>query len=272
VLIDLVLAGDNAIVIGLAARNVPRDMQRRVILWGTAGAILVRIALTGIVVWLLRIPGFLVAGGLALVWIGWRLTQGGGDAHEIRSAATVRGAIQTIVVADAIMGIDNVLAVGGAAQGNFVLVMLGLAISIPIVVWGSTLVVRWVDRFPVILWIGAAVLGWTAAKMIASEPLIAPWFGAHPGVRTALYALVVGGLVALPLWRTLSPLQRTHGAVLVLLLAWLTFFGWVEETMGARLDLFEAWRWDDELVDLVRWTGWIPVAIAIGRGMGKPRV
>ena len=271
VLIDLVLAGDNAIVIGLAARNVPRDLQRRVIAWGTAGAIIVRIALTGIVVWLLKIPGFLVAGGLALVWIGWKLTQGGGDAHEVRAAATVRGAIQTIVVADAVMGVDNVLAVGGAAQGNFVLVVLGLAISVPIVVWGSTLVVRWVDRFPMILWGGAAVLGWTAAKMIAGEPLVAPWFGEYPQARTALYALVVGGLVALPLWRSLSPRQRAQGAVLVLLVAWLTLFGWIEQTMGARLDLFDQWRWDDELIDLVRWTGWIPAAIWLGRRMGGPR-
>jgi YjbE family integral membrane protein len=271
VLIDLVLAGDNAIVIGLAARNVPRELQHRVIVWGTAGAILVRIALTGVVVWLLRIPGFLVAGGFALIWIGWKLTRGGGDAHDVRAVSTVRGAIQTIIVADAVMGVDNVLAVAGAAQGNFVLVMLGLAISIPIVVWGSTLVVRWVDRFPVILWFGAAILGWTAAKMIVGEPLVAPWFGAYPVARIALFALVIVGLVAPPLWRSLSPPQRTQGAVLALLVAWLALFGWIERTMGARLDLFDQWRWDDELIDLVRWTGWIPAAIWLGRRIGEPR-
>jgi YjbE family integral membrane protein len=271
VLIDLVLAGDNAIVIGLAARNVPRELQHRVIVWGTAGAILVRIALTGVVVWLLRIPGFLVAGGFALIWIGWKLTRGGGDAHDVRAVSTVRGAIQTIIVADAVMGVDNVLAVAGAAQGNFVLVMLGLAISIPIVVWGSTLVVRWVDRFPVILWFGAAILGWTAAKMIVGEPLVAPWFGAYPVARIALFALVIVGLVAPPLWRSLSPPQRAQGAVLALLVAWLALFGWIERTMGARLDLFDQWRWDDELIDLVRWTGWIPAAIWLGRRIGEPR-
>jgi YjbE family integral membrane protein len=261
VLIDLVLAGDNAIVIGLAARNVPRELQRRVILWGTAGAIGVRFALTGIVVWLLKIPGFLVVGGLALIWIGWKLTQDGGDAHDIKPATSVRDAIKTIVIADAVMGVDNVLAIGGAAQGSMLLVILGLAISIPIVVWGSTLVVKWVERFPVILWGGAAVLGWTAAKMIASEPLLAGWFGAYPAARTALYALAVGGLVAFPLWRVLSRSQRVHGVGLVLLAIWLSFFGWVEREMGARLDIFEHWRWDDELIDLVRWVGWIPVAI-----------
>jgi YjbE family integral membrane protein len=268
VLIDLVLAGDNAIVIGLAARNVPRELQRRVILWGTAGAIGVRIALTGIVVWLLKIPGFLVVGGLALIWIGWKLTHGGGGPHEIRAAATVRSAVQTIVVADAVMGVDNVLAVGGAAQGSFALVLIGLAVSIPIVIWGSTLVVKWVERYPAILWGGAGVLGWTAAKMIAGEPFLLPWFAAHPAAKTALYVIAIGVLVALPLWRSLSPRQRVHGAVLALLAAWLAVFGWIEDTMGAKLDLFERWRWDDELVDLVRWVGWIPFAIALGRRLG----
>jgi hypothetical protein len=163
------------------------------------------------------------------------------------------------------MGVDNVLAVGGAAQGSLLLVILGLAISIPIVVWGSTLVVRWVERFPVILWGGAAVLGWTAAKMIGSEPLLAPFLDAHPLSRTLLYAVAVGGLVAVPLWRSLSREQRLHGGVLVLLFAWLTFFGWVEREMGAQLDVFAHWQWDNELIDLVRWVGWIPVAMLIRR-------
>jgi len=266
VLIDVVLAGDNALVIGLAARNVPRELRRRVILWGTAGAIAVRVLLTGVVVWLLKIPGFLLVGGLALVWIGWKLTrEGGGDGHNVAAAASVRAAVQTIIVADAVMGVDNVIAVGGAAHGNFGLVLFGIAISIPIVVWGSALVVRLIERYPPILWGGAAVLGWTAAKMIAGEPLAARWFAAVPAARTALYAVVIGGLVFVPLWRSLTPSQRAHGAVLVLLVAWLTVFGWIEDTMGARLDLFDQWRWDDELIDLVRWVGWIPVAIAAGR-------
>jgi YjbE family integral membrane protein len=266
VVIDLVLAGDNAIVIGLAARNVPPALQRRVVLWGTFGAIAVRVLLTSVVVWLLNVPGFLLVGGIALVWIGWKLTQGGGeDGHTIRQTTTVRGAVQTIIVADTVMGVDNVLAVGGAAQGSLLLVIVGLAISIPIVVWGSTLVLKWVDRFPAILWIGAAVLGWTAAKMIASEPLIAPWFVAHPEARSALYAIVVGGLVAVPLWQSLSRRQRAQGAVLALVVAWLTVFGWLEDRMGVTVNLFDHWRWDDELVDLVRWVGWIPVAIWLHR-------
>ena len=129
VLIDLVLAGDNAIVIGLAARNVPAEQQRRVIWWGTVGAIVVRALLTVVVVWLLRIPGFLLAGGLALVYIGWKLThEGDKDDHAVAAKGSVRGAVQTIVVADAVMGVDNVLAVGGAAHGSMLLVVIGLAV------------------------------------------------------------------------------------------------------------------------------------------------
>jgi YjbE family integral membrane protein len=115
ILIDLVLAGDNAIIIGIAARNVPKDRQRAVILWGTAGAIAVRVVLTGVVVWLLKVPGFLLVGGLALVWVGWKLTaQEAPDEKGIVPAATFGAAVRTIVIADAVMGIDNVLAIGGA--------------------------------------------------------------------------------------------------------------------------------------------------------------
>jgi YjbE family integral membrane protein len=172
ILIDLVLAGDNAIIIGIAARNVAQDKQRAVILWGTAGAIAVRVLLTGAVVWLLRIPGILFTGGIGLVWIGWKLTA---PAHpnpeNVAAAASFGAAVRTIVIADAVMGIDNVLAVGGAAQGSFMLVVIGLVISVPIVVWGSALVLKLVERYPAIVWLGAAVIGWTAAKMIAGEPL-----------------------------------------------------------------------------------------------------
>jgi len=270
ILIDLVLAGDNAIVIGLAARNVPREMQRRVVLWGTAGAIVVRALLTAIVVWLLKIPAFLLIGGLALVYIGWKLTQDGGDGHRIESQASVRGAIQTIIVADAVMGVDNVLAVGGAAQGSMLLVVVGLAVSIPIVIWGSTLVLRWVERFPAILWLGAAVLGWTAAKMIASEPLIKPWLDAHVPVRTVLYAAIVGGLIALPMWRAAHPGQRALYAVLAFMAAWLSFWGWVESASGFGFDGIDDWHWDNEIVDLIRWVGWIPIAAWLDRRIDTP--
>jgi YjbE family integral membrane protein len=182
VMIDLVLAGDNAIVIALAARALPPHLQRRAILWGTVGAIAVRSAMTVVVVWLLKVPGLLLVGGMALVWIAYGLLkpQEGEDTHGGPVATTFWGAMRTIVIADAVMGLDNVLAVAGAAHGSYLLVVLGLLISIPIVVWGSTLVLKVVDRYPGVIYLGAAVLVWTAAKMVAAEPLIKPYLALHP--------------------------------------------------------------------------------------------
>jgi len=262
VVIDLVLAGDNALVIGIAARNVPKATQRAVILWGTFGAIAVRALLTVAVVGLLKIPGFMVAGGLALIWIAWKL--GGSRTRQgetIVAATTLGAAIRTIVIADAVMGIDNVLAVAGAAQGSVGLVLLGLAISIPVIVWGSTLVLKWVDRVPAILWLGVAVLGWTAAKMIASEPLLASILDGWPRARTLLYLLVVGGLVLPPLWRSIDREGRAQFATVLIVAVWLTALGWVEDRYDAAFNPFDRWRWDDELIDLVRWVGWIPLVM-----------
>jgi YjbE family integral membrane protein len=182
VVIDLVLAGDNAIVIALAARNLPPQLQRRAILWGTAGAIIVRSAMTAAVVWLLQIPGLLAAGGLMLLWIAYKLLLPEDDAGEAHgpAATTFWGAMRTIVIADAVMGLDNVLAVAGAAHGSYLLVVLGLLISVPIVVWGSTLVLKLVERHPGIVYVGAGVLCFTAAKMVATEPLLEPWIEATP--------------------------------------------------------------------------------------------
>ena len=274
VLIDLVLAGDNAIVIGLAARNVPVHLQRRVILWGTAGAIIVRALLTGVVVWLLKIPGFLLVGGLALVYIGWKLTREESTGHAIEPKASFRAAVQTIVVADAVMGVDNVLAVGGAAHGSWLLVIIGLVISIPIVVWGSSLVLKWVERYPVIVWMGAGVLGWTAAKMIATEPLLAGWLAAHPHFITALEVVVVGGLVAAPAWRWLPHRHREQAVALVVMAAWLVGFGALEERIGFVFHPFDQWGLGNEIVDLVRWVGWIPVVMLASRlvSRGTPDV
>jgi len=266
IVIDLILAGDNALVIGLAARNVPAESQRRVILWGTAGAIIVRALLTAIVVWLLKIPGFLLVGGLALIYIGWKLTRDAGkDPHAVPAKASVRAAVQTIIIADAVMGVDNVLAVGGAAHGSMLLVVIGLAVSVPIVIWGSTLVLKWVARFPPILWLGAAVLGWTGAKMIASEPLIAGALDGHRGVRAVVYAVIVGGLVAGPVLRALRPSHRFQLVALVVVAVWLTGFGWLDERLSAALDPAGAWEWDESLVDFVRWLGWIPLVMGLAR-------
>ena len=149
VLIDLVLAGDNAIVIALAARKLPLQLQTKAIIWGTVGAIVVRTVMTVGVVWLLKIPGLMLIGGLGLVWIAYKLLapDSGGPSHA-PTATTFMGAMKTIVIADALMGVDNVLGVAGAAKGNMDLVVIGLLISVPIVVFGSTLVLKLVERFP----------------------------------------------------------------------------------------------------------------------------
>jgi YjbE family integral membrane protein len=265
ILIDLVLAGDNALVIGLAARNVPHQMQKKVVLWGTVGAIAIRAVLTMVVVYLLKIPGFLFIGGVALIYIGWKLTHDNGGGHEIKAATSVRGAVQTIIVADAVMGVDNVLAVGGAAHGSMLLVFIGLAVSIPIVVWGSTLVLKLVERFPAIVWIGAGVLGWTAVKMILTEPLLAPWIANHPPARLALQIVVVGGLVGIPLWRSLLPRHRAMIVLPLVALPWIVFVGEIEQRFGAHFDLNAEWHWDDDLIDIVRWVGWIPLALWLRR-------
>ena len=199
VVIDLVLAGDNAIVIALAARNLPKPLQRRAVIWGTVGAVVVRATLTVGVLWLLQIPGLMLAGGALLMWIAYRLLTGddGGREHDLAPAMSFWAAMRTIVIADAVMGLDNVLAVAGAAHGSMLLVVLGLLISIPIVVWGSTLILHWIERFPALLYIGGAVLAWTAAKMIVGEPMVEAELAARPGFVTSIYVAVIGGALGL---------------------------------------------------------------------------
>jgi YjbE family integral membrane protein len=199
ILIDLVLAGDNAIVIALAARSLPKEHQKKAIVWGTVGAIVVRSAMTVGVVWLLKIPGLMLVGGIALLWIAYKLIaekEGDNDTHG-PVATTFWGAMKTIVIADAIMGIDNVLGVAGAAHGSFDLVVIGLLISIPIVVFGSTLVLKLVERFPSIMYIGAGVLAFTAGKMIVNEKLLASVFkGPDITHQLAYWSVCVLAIVA----------------------------------------------------------------------------
>ncbi len=203
IVIDLVLAGDNALVIGLAARNVPRHLQKRVILWGTVGAIVIRIAFTLGIVWLLKIPGLMLAGGLLLLPVAYKLMNPSHDAADSHGSTSNNfwGALKTIVVADALMGVDNVLGVAGAANGSFLLVVLGLLISVPIMVWGSTLVLKWVDRFPSIITIGCGVLIWTATQMILDEKLLAPYLPAHTWFDELSGAILTAALLAAFMYR-----------------------------------------------------------------------
>ena len=206
ILIDLVLAGDNAILIALAARNLPPALQRKAILWGTVGAIVVRSLMTLGVVWLLKIPGLMLVGGLGLLWIAYQLLgEQTGDHEGAAGPTNFWGAMKTIVVADALMGVDNVLGVAGAAHGAMDLVVLGLLISIPIVVFGSSLVLRLVERWPVIIQFGAAVLALTAAKMVLGEPLLADYLTSVPLPNVWLHgiviALAIAGVLLAGRWR-----------------------------------------------------------------------
>jgi YjbE family integral membrane protein len=161
--------------------------------------VVVRSSLTVAVLWLLEIPGLMLAGGILLAWIGYKLLAGTrtGASTTSRRRRTSGAAMRTIVIADAVMGLDNVLAVAGAAHGSVLLVMTGLAISVPIVVWGSTLILHWIERFPSLLYLGGAVLAWTAAKMIADEPLYEEWLDARPGLKSLLFIVITGGVLGL---------------------------------------------------------------------------
>ena len=198
VVIDLVLAGDNAIVIAMAARNLPAHLQKKAIVWGAVGAIAVRSAMTLVVVYLLKIPGLMLIGGLLLVWIAYKLLTPAKDEDGGHNNASTSfwGAMKTIVIADAVMGLDNVLAVAGASHGSYVLVVLGLLISIPIVIWGSTQILKLVERYPSITYIGAGVLAWTAAKMMISEPMVKEMqLFQNPAFGYAVQALVIFGVL-----------------------------------------------------------------------------
>jgi YjbE family integral membrane protein len=221
ILIDLVLAGDNAIVIALAARNLPKHLQKKAIAWGTFGAIAVRAVMTVGVVWLLKIPGLMLVGGLGLLWIAYKLLADQGEKeHSGPIASTFWGAMKTIVIADALMGVDNVLGVAGAAHGSFDLVIIGLLVSVPIVVYGSTMVLKLVERFPIIIKLGAAVLAFTAAKMIVSEPILDAVYGGPaslPSEKTmqliaewGTYALSIAGVLGAGWWVTRNTTSTTN--------------------------------------------------------------
>jgi len=202
ILIDLVLAGDNAIVIALAARKLPPTLQKKAIIWGTVGAIAVRSLMTFAVVWLLKIPGLMLVGGLGLMWIAFKLIANDGDEqHDDVGAMTFWGAMKTIVVADALMGIDNVLGVAGASNGSFELVAIGLMVSIPIVVFGSQLVLKLVEQWPIIIPAGGAVLAFTAAQMVVKESLILDIFAGNAWNHDLLYwsvhVVFISSIVAL---------------------------------------------------------------------------
>ena len=215
VVIDLVLAGDNAIVIAMAARNLPAHLQKKAIIWGAVGAIAVRSAMTLVVVYLLKVPGLMLIGGLLLVWIAYKLLTPSHDegSDGKHASTTFWGAMQTIVIADAVMGLDNVLAVAGASHGSYVLVVLGLLISIPVVIWGSTQILKLVERFPSITFLGAGVLAWTAGKMITSEPIVQGWLESRsPALEYVIQGTVIVGVLLGGFVRSRLALEELIGA------------------------------------------------------------
>jgi YjbE family integral membrane protein len=174
ILIDIVLAGDNALVIGMAANRLPSHLKRRAIFWGTFGAIAIRFVSVALITYLLMIPGLRAIGAVALIYIGWKLAFDDGG-HEIEAKDTLRAAIMTIVIADAVMGIDNALGIAAAANGNWWLIIGGLLISVPIIVFGAGIVSRILERHPKSLYIGSFVLFAVALLMFVKEPMAQEW-------------------------------------------------------------------------------------------------
>lgn len=220
VVIDILLGGDNAVVIALACRKLPPAQRLQGVLWGTVGAIALRVALIAFAVVLLDVPLLKFAGGLLLLWIGVRLLAPAHDLHEtVKPADKLVTAIKTIIIADAVMSLDNVIAIAGAAEAadprhRIALVIFGLVVSIPLIVWGSTLVLRLLDRFPFIVAAGAALLGWIAGGLIINDPAGDRWplldtpvaeYGAK--IAGALVVVVLGYAIKRRMQR------REHGPV-----------------------------------------------------------
>lgn len=196
--VNIVLSGDNAVVIALAARSLPPHQQKQAVMWGSGAAVVMRIVLTVVAVEMLKLAYLKLVGAALLLWIGVQLLlpedEGGG---HMEGSANLAAAIRTILIADLVMSLDNVIAVAAAAKGSLLLLVIGLAISIPLVIFGSTLLLRVMERFPVIVTIGAGLLGWVAGEMAITDPLVKDWVDAnaswmHMAVPAAGVTLVIG--------------------------------------------------------------------------------
>jgi YjbE family integral membrane protein len=191
--INIVLSGDNAVVIALAARSLPKEQQRQAIIWGTAGAVVLRVLLTLVAAKLMALPWLQIVGGALLLWIGVQLLAGGDDEAESDGKQVgLFAAIRTILIADLVMSLDNVIGVAAAAKGDSMLLIIGLGIAIPIVIFGSTLMIKLMERFPVIVTAGAALIGWVAGDTIFSDTVVKPLAGDS---NVAHYAFAVAGAV-----------------------------------------------------------------------------
>ncbi len=200
ILINIVLSGDNAVVIALACRSLPPVQQKRAIIAGSVGAIVLRIVLTFFAVYLLELPYLKLVGAVALLWIGVGLLKGEDGDEEMESHSGLAAAIKTIIIADLVMSLDNVIGVAAAAKGNVVLLVVGLAISIPLIIYGSTLILKLMGRFPVIITVGAGLLGWVAGEMAIGDPAIASWAASQHLLHTVAPALGAALVVMVGKW------------------------------------------------------------------------
>ena len=212
ILANIVLSGDNAVVIAMAARSLPPHQQRKAIVWGSAAAIVMRIVLTLIAVEMLKWPYLKAIGALLLLYIGITLLgEGDDEAGEQRHTGSTLAAIRTILVADLVMSLDNVLAVAAAAKGNTALLVIGLAISIPLIVFGSTLLIKVMDRFPIIVTLGAALLGFLAGEMLLTDPAVATRFG-EPSQTMVNSAGAIGAAIVVVAGLWMQRRARAHSA------------------------------------------------------------
>ena len=209
--IDIILSGDNAVVIALATRGLPAEQQKKAVMFGSGAAVLLRVALTVIAAKLMQLPFVEVIGGLLLLWIGMGLLKSEDDAADSGNAVKqgMLAAVRTILLADFVMSLDNVIAVAAAAGGNVLLLILGLAISIPLVVFGSTLMIKLMARFPIIVTLGAALIGWVAGETITNDHVLQGFVQAHPWVH---YAAAAAGAVLVILLGTWMQARATAQA------------------------------------------------------------
>ncbi|MDR3067248.1 MULTISPECIES: TerC family protein [Comamonas] len=203
--INIILSGDNAVVIALAARSLPPAQQKKAVMLGSGAAVVLRIALTVVAAKLMQLPFVEVIGGLLLLWIGVGLLKGEDEAEDSGSVARqgMMAAVRTILLADLVMSLDNVIAVAAAAGGNMLLLILGLAISIPLVIFGSTLMIRLMERFPVIVTLGAALIGWVAGETITSDHVLEAFVLTHPWAHYT--AAACGAVLVIAVGRWMQP-------------------------------------------------------------------
>jgi YjbE family integral membrane protein len=190
--VNIILSGDNAVVIALAARSLPERQQKLAILWGAAAAVVLRIILTIVAVEMLKLPYLKLIGGALLFWIAVKLlVPEDDDGDGIESSSHLLGAIKTILIADLVMSLDNVIAVAAVAKGSILLLVLGLLISIPLVVFGATMLMKVMERYPVIITVGAALIGYVAGEMLVTDPIVVGWFtvNAHWMIDFEIFAV-----------------------------------------------------------------------------------